>query len=479
MGFGGALSIEMFQDFNQAQNATSNLKDQWNSVLKKLNAEYGNEIFNSWIKNISIKNLDEDILYFTVPTRFIRDWITSHYLDKIIFFLNQENQQIKRVKINIDNSLSANMLNLDNQFSENNKNKVSLNSSNYTDDWPLDDRFRFEKFIVGVSNELAYASARRFCDQDKTDFNPLYIYGGVGLGKTHLLHAIGWSLKEKKSCGNVLYLSAERFMFQFIKSLRQKDTMSFKQKFRSVDVLILDDIQFMIGKVSTQEEFFHTFNSLLDMNKKVIISGDRSPNDLGSFNERMKSRLSGGLVVDIMPADYELRYSIIKNKYSELKQRNINSYDLEDDVLSFLSKTVTSNVRELEGALNKVFTFSNILGKKIDVELTKSVLKDLLKSNNKRITIDEIQNKVANYYHISIEDLISSRRIRTFARPRQVAMYLSKKLTTRSLPEIGRKFGGRDHTTVIHAVKKINELKENNNKFKEDINLITQMITSV
>ena len=467
----------MYQDLNKNQASTIDLKEQWNSVLKKLNAEYGNEIFNSWIKNISIRNLDEDILYFTVPTRFIRDWITSHYLDKIIYFLNQENSEIKRVKINIDNSLTANMLNLDTTVDKNLKNNFST-SSNFIDDWPLDERFTFERFIVGSSNELACASAKRFCLAATNNFNPLYIYGGVGLGKTHLLHAIGWKIKEEKPSSSVLYLSAERFMFQFIKSLRQKDTMSFKQKFRSVDVLILDDIQFMIGKVSTQEEFFHTFNSLLDMNKKVIISGDRSPSDLGSFSDRMKSRLSGGLVVDIVPADYDLRFSIIKNKYNELIKKNKNTHILDDEVLSFLAKTITSNVRELEGALNKVYTFSNILGKKIDVELTKSVLKDLLKSNDKRITIDEIQKKVSSYYNIRVDDLTSSRRIRTFARPRQIAMYLSKKLTTRSLPEIGRKFGGRDHTTVIHAVKKIDELKENNAKFDEDINLISQMITS-
>ncbi len=469
----------MYQDLNQNQASSVNLKDQWNSVLKKLNTEYGNEIFNSWIKNITIKNLDDDILYFTVPTRFIRDWITSHYLDKIIFFLNQENQQIKRVKINIDNSLSANMLNLDKSGASSDHVNVFTNKKNFVDDWPLDERFKFEKFIVGSSNELAFASAKRFSDQNLSEFNPLYLYGGVGLGKTHLLHAIGWKFQEENPNSKILYLSAERFMFQFIKSLRQKDTMSFKQKFRSVDVLILDDIQFMIGKASTQEEFFHTFNSLLDMNKKVIISADRSPSDLGSFTERMKSRLSGGLVVDILPAEFELRLSILKSKYRELIDKNNITFELCDDVLIFLAKTVTTNVRELEGALNKVYTFSNILGKKIDVELTKSVLKDLLKSNNRRITIDEIQNKVSNYYNIKIDDLISSRRIRTFARPRQVAMYLSKKLTTRSLPEIGRKFGGRDHTTVIHAVKKIDELKESNSKFDEDINLITQMITSV
>ena len=468
----------MYQDLSKTQSSNINIKDQWSNVLKKLNAEYGNEIFNSWIKNISIKNLDEDILYFTVPTRFIRDWITSHYLDKIIYFLSQENPQIKRVKINIDNSISANMLNIDKTINEKH-NKKTFSSSSFIDDWPLDERFKFSKFIVGDSNELAYASAQRFCKVDEYDFNPLYIYGGVGLGKTHLLHSIAWEINNQDKNSKVLYLSAERFMFQFIKSLRQKDTMSFKQKFRSVDVLILDDVQFMMGKISTQEEFFHTFNTLLDMNKKVIISGDRSPSDLASFNERMKSRLSGGLVVDIMPADYDLRYLILKSKYSELKEKNKNTFDLDDDVLSFLSKTITSNVRELEGALNKVFTFSNILGKKIDVELTKSVLKDLLKSNNRRITIDEIQNKVCNYYNIKIDDLISSKRIRTFARPRQVAMYLSKKLTTRSLPEIGRKFGGRDHTTVIHAVKKIEELKESNSKFDEDVNLITQMITTI
>ena len=304
------------------------------------------------------------------------------------------------------------------------------------------------------------------------------MYGGVGLGKTHLMHAIAWEIKNNNTNTKVLYLSAERFMFQFIKALRQKDTMSFKQKFRSVDVLILDDIQFMIGKVSTQEEFFHTFNSLLDLNKKIILSSDRQPSDLDGFDDRIKSRLSWGLVADILPASYDLRYKILKNKAQELIKRNSSQSLIEDNVLVFLAKTIVSNVRELEGALNKVITFSNIMGKKIDVELTKTVLKDLLRSNNKRITIDEIQNKVSSYYNIKIEDLISSRRLRSFARPRQVAMFLSKKLTTRSLPEIGRKFGGRDHTTVIHAVKKINQLKSENEKFDEDVSVLTQIITS-
>ena len=465
----------MSQDLNRQATQPLNLKEQWSNVLKKLNSEYGNEIFNSWIKNIKIHSQEDEVLIFTVPTRFIRDWITSHYLDKIIFFLNIENSEIKRVKINIDNSLTSNMLQMENNLDSSKKYSLNIN---HNDEWPLDERFTFEKFIVGPSNELAFASAKRLSLSDKFEFNPLYLYGGVGLGKTHLLHSIAWQIKENNPESKVLYLSAERFMFQFIKSLRQKDTMAFKQKFRSVDVLILDDIQFMIGKSSTQEEFFHTFNALLDLNKKVVISCDRAPSDLKGFDERIKSRLSGGLVTDILPASFDLRYSILKKKSEELVVRNNNNIKLDDDILVFLAKTIVTNVRELEGALNKVFTFSNILGKKIDVELTKSVLKDLLRSSNRRITIDEIQNKVSNYYNIKIEDLTSSRRIRSFARPRQIAMYLSKKLTTRSLPEIGRKFGGRDHTTVIHAVKKIEQLKIENSKFDEDINLITQIITS-
>ena len=464
----------MSQDLYRQTSQSLNFKDQWNNVLKKLNNEYGNEIFNSWIKNIKIQSQEGEVVFFTVPTRFIRDWITSHYLDKIIFFLNSENPDIKRVKINIDNSLSSTTHQI-----ENNLDSAKLNSFNANnDEWPLDERFTFDKFIVGPSNELAFASAKRLSLSEKFEFNPLYLYGGVGLGKTHLLHAIAWQIKEENPESKILYLSAERFMFQFIKSLRQKDTMAFKQKFRSVDVFILDDIQFMIGKTSTQEEFFHTFNSLLDLNKKIIISCDRAPSDLNSFDERIKSRLSGGLVADILPASFDLRYSILKKKSEDLVLRSNTSFKISDEVLVFLAKTVVSNVRELEGALNKVFTFSNILGKEIDVELTRSVLKDLLRSSNRRITIDEIQNKVSNYYNLKIEDMTSSRRIRSFARPRQVAMYLSKKLTTRSLPEIGRKFGGRDHTTVIHAVKKIEQLKEENSKFDEDINLITQIITS-
>jgi chromosomal replication initiator protein len=468
----------MAHDLNQISPIEINVKGLWHTVLKKLNNEFGNEIFNSWIKNIKVQSIEDDILYFSVPTRFIRDWITSHYLDKIIFFLNSENSNIRRVKISIDNMLSSNQDNQEERSSETIKYQSQSFSFSQSDDWPLDERFTFDKFITGPSNELAFASAKRIAQSEKFDFNPLFLYGGVGLGKTHLMHSIAWEISTNNPNAKVLYLSAERFMFQFIKSLRQKDTMSFKQKFRSVDVLILDDIQFMVGKNSTQEEFFHTFNSLLDLNKKVILSSDRAPSDLEGFDERIKSRLSWGLVADILPASFELRYEILKKKSAELLKANNGHHALDDSVLIFLAKTIVSNVRELEGALNKVVTFSNIMNKKIDVDLTKTVLKDLLRSNNKRITIDEIQNKVSNYYNINVDDLISSRRLRSFARPRQVAMYLAKKLTSRSLPEIGRKFGGRDHTTVIHAVKKIDQLKSENEKFDEDVSVLTQIITS-
>ncbi len=469
----------MIHDLNSQQALVSDIKTTWHSVLKKLNKEYGNEIYNSWLKNLKVKTLEQETLVFSVPSKFIRDWITAHYVDKIIFYIEEENSEIKRVKIIVDAMLAVEETDVNSEiFIERNRKNKDISYTQQSDDWPLDERFTFEKFVVGHPNELAYASAKRMAQPEKFDFNPLFIYGGVGLGKTHLMHSIAWEIKQHNSNAKVLYLSAERFMFQFIKSLRQKDTMSFKQKFRSVDVLIIDDIQFMMGKSSTQEEFFHTFNSLLDLNKKIIISSDRPPSDLDSFDDRIKSRLSWGLVADILPADFELRYEILKKKAHDLSFKYENKIVIADEVIVFLAKTIANNVRELEGALNKVVTFANLMNRKIDIVLAQTVLKDLLRSSNRKVNIDEIQSKVANYFNIKIDDILSAKRIRSFARPRQIAMYLSKKLTSRSLPEIGRKFGGRDHTTVIHAVKKVEQLKSESNKFDEDINVLTQIITS-
>ena len=453
-------------------------KDEWSKVKEFVKSNIGESAHTNWIQPIELKEINGTVAKFKVPTRFIGTWVHRNYGDHIIQGFKNQKLSISRLEF----VTSADKTSAQSKVSEK---SISKKSDQRTEDTqldlpssPLDARFTFDKFITGPSNELAFASAKRIAQSEKFDFNPLFLYGGVGLGKTHLMHSIAWEISTNNPSTKVLYLSAERFMFQFIKSLRQKDTMSFKQKFRSVDVLILDDIQFMVGKNSTQEEFFHTFNSLLDLNKKVILSSDRAPSDLEGFDERIKSRLSWGLVADILPASFELRYEILKKKSAELLKSNSGHHVVDDSVLIFLAKTIVSNVRELEGALNKVVTFSNIMNKKIDVELTKIVLKDLLRSNNKRITIDEIQNKVSNYYNINTEDLISSRRLRSFARPRQVAMYLAKKLTSRSLPEIGRKFGGRDHTTVIHAVKKIDQLKSENEKFDEDVSVLTQIITS-
>jgi chromosomal replication initiator protein len=335
----------------------------------------------------------------------------------------------------------------------------------------LDPRFTFENFVVGKPNELAYAAARRVADSPSVPFNPLFLYGGVGLGKTHLMHAIAAHIRDRFPERKVLYLSAEKFMYQFIRALRIKNVMAFKQQFRSVDVLMIDDVQFIAGKNTTQEEFFHTFNALVDQNRQIIISGDRSPSDLDGIEERMRSRLGWGLVADIHATDYELRLGILQSKAEQA-----GAADVPVRVLEFLAHRITSNVRELEGALNRVLAYSNLVGRAITLEGTQEVLKDLLRANDRRVTIEDIQKRVAEHYNIRLADMYSARRARAVARPRQVAMYLAKQLTSRSLPEIGRKFGGRDHTTVMHAVKKIDELRQADNTLSEDIDLLRRML---
>ena len=331
--------------------------------------------------------------------------------------------------------------------------------------------------MVGASNELAYAAAKRIAEADKVSFNPLFLYGGVGLGKTHLMHAIALEIKKNWPERKVLYLSAEKFMYQFIRALRFKDTMSFKQQFRSVDVLMVDDIQFIAGKDSTQEEFFHTFNTLIDHNHQVIISADRSPVDLDGIEERIRSRLGWGLVTDIHPSDYELRLGILQSKAEAHLEENPGLI-INDNMLEFLAQKIDSNIRVLEGALNRVIAYSSFVGRPLTIDMAQEVLKDLIRASQRRITIDDIQRKVADYYNLRLSDLLSARRSRQIARPRQVAMYLSKILTTRSLPEIGRKFGGRDHTTVIHAVKRIEGLRDSDSAIQEEVDLLTRSLES-
>jgi len=335
---------------------------------------------------------------------------------------------------------------------------------------PLDDRFTFDNFVSGKPNEFAHAACRRVAEAERVPFNPLFLYGGVGLGKTHLMHAIAWHIRERDPGRRVVYLSAEKFMYQFIRAVRFRDTMAFKEQFRSVHVLMVDDVQFICGRESTQEEFFHTFNALIDQNRQIIISADKSPADLQGLEERMRSRLGWGLVADIHPTTYELRYSILEAKADRMTVK------VPVQVIEFLAAKITSNVRELEGALLRLGAHADLVGRPITVETAQEVLRDVLRANDRKVTIEEIQKRVAEHYNIRLADMHSPRRARAVARPRQVAMYLAKQLTSRSLPEIGRKFGGRDHTTVMHAVRKIEELRADDSGLSEDIDLLRRML---
>ncbi|MEM9343630.1 MAG: chromosomal replication initiator protein DnaA, partial [Pseudomonadota bacterium] len=340
---------------------------------------------------------------------------------------------------------------------------------------PLDERFTFDRFVVGKPNELAHAAARRVAEGGPVTFNPLFLYGGVGLGKTHLMHAISWELRTARPDLNVLYLSAEQFMYRFVQALRDKKMMDFKQMFRSVDVLMVDDVQFIAGKDATQEEFFHTFNALVDQNKQIILSADCAPTEIVGIEDRIVSRMQSGLVVDLHPTNYELRLGILQQKVEQYSEQ-FRNLEIGEGVLEFLAHRISSNVRVLEGALMRLFAFGSLVGREINLELTQECLADVLRASERKVTVEEIQRKVSDHYNIRLSDLIGPKRVRTFARPRQIAMYLAKKLTSRSLPEIGRRFGGRDHTTVMHGVRRIEELKEKDSQIAEDLELLRRSL---
>ncbi len=449
----------------------------WEQVSNKLKSLYGEAIFKSWLKPLRFVSSNQNKVQLSVPTRFMREWISSHYADDI-HRLWQEQQAAEGYTLEIIVQQSpvqpiiaapANVLSPASW-----QQPVSAESAAYLGA-PLDPRFTFENFVVGKPNELAHAAARRVADSINVvpGCNPLFLYGGVGLGKTHLMHAIAWHIRRNNPERRVMYLSAEKFMYQFIRALRFKEALAFKEQFRSVDVLMIDDVQFISGKDSTQEEFFHTFNALVDQNKQLIISGDRSPSDLEGIEERVRSRLGWGLVADIHATTYELRLGILQSKI-ELMQ----GVQIPQKVVEFLAHKITSNVRELEGALNRIVAHATLIGRPIALETAQEVLHDLLRANDRRITIEDIQKQVAAHFSIKVSDMHSARRSRTVARPRQIAMYLSKKLTSKSLPEIGRKFGGKDHTTVMHAVKRVEELMGADSEFAQDIELLSRMLQS-
>ncbi|MEH6404355.1 MAG: chromosomal replication initiator protein DnaA [Sneathiella sp.] len=459
-------------------------QDAWTRVQDRLKKEYGEATYNSWLKNVELESVVNGHVNMSLPTKFLRDWVINNYANRIrqIWCAEEDNIQsidiqVKDTTVSVPETKGSAPSKGSSELSAPSKVQPISSSSKFDGkdsiSSQLDPRFTFENFVVGKSNELAHAAARRVAESTtNVPFNPLYLYGGVGLGKTHLMHAIGHSIALNSPNKSVLYLSAEKFMYRFIRALRYKDTMNFKDQFRSVDVLMIDDVQFIAGKESTQEEFFHTFNALVDQNHQIIISGDRSPTDLEGMEERMRSRLGWGLVADIHPTDYELRLGILQSK---VEQADI---DIDHRILEFLAHRITSNVRELEGALNRVLAYSDLVGRDVTIESTQEVLRDLLRANDRRITIEEIQKRVAEHFNIRMSDMHSARRARAVARPRQVAMYLAKQLTSRSLPEIGRKFGGRDHTTVMHAVRKIDELREGDANLSEDIDLLRRMLES-
>ena len=439
----------------------------WSKITSELKKSLDKDTFQNWIKPIYFESHIDTSLTLSVPTRFLRDWIIKNYASVIKKAYMDQGHSIDKlailVKENNDRIIPGTEVIYEDKEDD---------EDTYYDDIsaPLDPKFTFDNFIVGKPNELAYAAAQRVAQSEVVSFNPLFLYGGVGLGKTHLMHAVAWNIKKRNPKKNVVYLTAEKFMYQFIKALRFKNIMSFKEQFRSVDVLMIDDVQFIIGKDNTQEEFFHTFNTLIDKKRQIIISADKSPADLDGLEDRLKSRLGWGLVADIHPLTYELRLGILQAKAEQ------KSLQLKQEVMEFLANKITNNVREMEGALNRLAVHASIQDSEISVDLVKDVLKDLLRTNSRKITIDEIQKKVVEHYNIKLSDMHSPRRSRSVARPRQVAMYLAKSITTRSLPEIGRKFGGRDHTTVIHAIKTIEEIMVNDPNLAEDIELLTRIL---
>ena len=444
----------------------------WKLIQSELKLKLGIEVYESWIKKIDLNEEFNNYILLTVPTRFIRDWITSRYLDQILQTIKKHKKQIIRIEFKIIEKKDNKSEKFDdlNQIKE--TQKVTFIKDSHLQYSRIDPNKRFENFLTGSSNKIAFEASLKV-SENISYYNPLYIYGGVGLGKTHLLNSIGYEMSKNKK---VMFISAERFMYQFVKSIKSNDMVKFKEHFRNTDVLLIDDIQFMNGKEAMQEEFFHTFNALLDKESQIIVSADRPPNKLSRIQERIKSRFSGGLVVDIQKPEYDLRRKIINHKINELTTLYTDKLNITEEIRDFISSKITTNVRELVGAINRVISFSRIYNKLPTLSETKIILKDLLNLAENNVTIDSIQTIVCKFFKISKNEMLSSRRSRYLVRPRQTAIYLTKILTTKSLPEIGREFSNRDHTTIIHSVKTIEKLKEKNPDMNDNINKLKNII---
>jgi len=450
----------------------------WHAIRTHLRAEYGQRTFDSWLKHMALVDVCEGVATLSLPTHFMADWIRNHFIDRLRLLWSAQDAAVQSVRLVVAPAVrqeagDADTLEAlpDTQVQA----AAAPRPAMVRQGLALEERYTFDSFVVGKSNELAYNAARTVADGGQISFNPLFLHGTTGLGKTHLMHAIGWEMRQCNPDAQIAYMSAEKFMVEFLAALRAKDTISFKQRLRSVDLLMIDDVQFIAGKESTQEEFFHTMNEIINAGKRLVITADRSPQNLEGIQDRILSRLAWGLVADINPADYELRLNILDAK---LMRMGAEKGRVPAEVIAFLARKITSNVRELEGALNRVVAYATLTGRAVTMEFTREVLADVLKAHDRRITIDEIQRRVAEYYSIKLAELLSARRAREVARPRQVAMYLAKKLTQRSLPEIGRRFGGRDHTTVLHAVKRIDELRIEDSELDADIETLSRQLDS-
>ncbi|PAU97171.1 chromosomal replication initiator protein DnaA [Paracoccus salipaludis] len=472
------------------------MDDLWTGARSELEARVGTHNYVTWLAPLSLRAIDGGAADIACPTRFLSDWVSRHYARPILDALVHQGAEVERLSFTVAAPAPA----ADNRPAELRPVdsipravaspmpaaapaaaaapapaavRAPLRDEEMTA--PLDARFTFDNFVVGKPNELAHAAARRVAEGGQVTFNPLFLYGGVGLGKTHLMHAIAYERQTRDPQARILYLSAEQFMYRFVQALRERTVMDFKELFRTVDLLMVDDVQFIAGKDSTQEEFFHTFNALVDQGKQIVISADRAPGEIKDMEERIKSRLSCGLIVDLHPTDYELRLSILQSKTEQFRQ-TYPGLRLGQGVLEFLAHRITSNVRVLEGALQRLFAFASLMGREIDLDMTQECLTDILRASDRKVTVEEIQRKVAEHYNIRLSDLVGPKRVRTLARPRQIAMYLAKQMTSRSLPEIGRRFGGRDHTTIMHGIRKIEELRTEDRSLAEDIDLLRRSL---
>ncbi len=445
--------------------------ETWGRVREALQAEVGQNNYRNWIEPLEFAGLEGGVARFVVPTNFMGNWVERNFSDRILREFARLGADVSRLVF----SVTAGAARMAPKAEEAPAVAAAKPVETNLPGAPLDPRFTFDTFVVGKPNQLAHAAARRVAEGGAVTFNPLFLFGGVGLGKTHLMHAIAHEIKARKPEMRVVYLSAEQFMYRFVQALRDKQMMDFKHLFRSVDVLMVDDVQFIAGKDSTQEEFFHTFNALVDQNKQIILSADRAPGEIKDMEERIKSRLQSGLVVDLHPTDYELRLGILQTKAARYREQYPDLV-IADGVLEFLAHRISTNVRVLEGALMRLFAFASLVGQEITLEKAQDALSDVLRASDRKVTVEEIQRKVAEHYNIRMSDMIGPKRQRAIARPRQVAMKLCKDLTTRSLPDIGRRFGGRDHTTVMHGVRRVEELVKSDSQIAEDVELLRRSL---